>query len=252
VSRSNIFAIFLSVLLLLFISACKKDNDQGPTSVTTNKSDRDNDGIPDDLDNCPDEPGEGGDYHGCPWWRVDICSGKSVFDYGITNGKIIKWDINKQVGFYMGDNVPTAWRDIVNMAWGPWSVVGTKLKFGMYGSGNSYIIKPGVIKKDGMNIIAFGPLGGDTLGRTDFYYNPQTGELTEADVVIASNKSMVLGESQNQKDVLSVLVHEFGHALGLRHVNDKTHTMYPYQMNNSTIHRTLCEGDKAGLRFLYP
>jgi predicted Zn-dependent protease len=53
-------------------------------------------------------------------------------------------------------------------------------------------------------------------------------------------------------DLQNVAAHELGHAVGLGHVTDNLLTMYPTSFAGETLKRSLGNGDRAGMNFLYP
>ena len=53
-------------------------------------------------------------------------------------------------------------------------------------------------------------------------------------------------------DLQNVAAHELGHAVGLGHVTDNLLTMYPTSFAGETLRRSLGNGDRAGMNFLYP
>jgi predicted Zn-dependent protease len=53
-------------------------------------------------------------------------------------------------------------------------------------------------------------------------------------------------------DLQNVAAHELGHAVGLGHVTDSLLTMYPTSFAGETLRRSLGNGDRAGMSFLYP
>jgi hypothetical protein len=67
-----------------------------------------------------------------------------------------------------------------------------------------------------------------TLGLTTVTYDPQTGEIHDADMELNTYDSIVkvtnIGPSDY--DLSSIVTHEAGHFLGIAHSNDSTSTMY--------------------------
>jgi hypothetical protein len=199
--------------------------------------DADNDGVVDANDNCPSLPGELR-YSGCPWYRVDVCSGNKPYSLGA------KW-VTATPTFYYASSLPSTWRDVVDYAASTWNQVGAKVTIKKY---TTIVSLPA--QKDGKSVIAYGPLpdgiGGETR-RWALY-----GIVIEADIVLNSRAALSIGGSATTADVQAIMTHEFGHFLGLQHVDDRTHTMHRTIPMNSTIHRTLCAGDVDGLKKLYP
>jgi hypothetical protein len=113
------------------------------------------------------------------------------------------------------------------------------------------------------NLALFGE--GNTTARTRVFYDKDTGEITEADIVINpypySEKGAALLFSTDGTpgtyDLESTLAHEIGHLLGLSHSQVLGATMQPFQALNgtysfpATTERTLSEADQSAVRSLY-
>ena len=113
------------------------------------------------------------------------------------------------------------------------------------------------------NLALFGE--GNTTARTRVFYDPDTGEISEADIVI--NPFPYSGDSESLQfstdgtpgtyDLESTLAHEIGHFLGLNHSHVIGATMQASQALNGTYglpaitQRTLSEADQAACRSLY-
>lgn len=231
------FLVALRVLLaagLLGLASCDT-----PNNPTQPPLDTDGDGTPDSRDACVSLPGDA-QLNGCPWYMVDVCSGASP------NTLNEKWS-TLTPAFYYSSSLPTAWRAWVDFGAMKWNEAGSRLRIKKY----STIVSAGVAN-DQKSVICYGPIDNIALGRCYTWINRSNGQVVERDIKLNSNMPLLVGASPSGYDLASVLTHEFGHFCGLGHVLDQTHTMYPSIPKNCTIYRTLCAGDVAGLRKLYP
>jgi hypothetical protein len=126
---------------------------------------------------------------------------------------------------------------------------------------------------DGINLITIAPTAenlaifgeGNNTARTRVFYDPETGEINEADIVINpfpySAEGVPLQFStdgtKDTYDLESTLAHEIGHLLGLSHSSVIGATMQASQGLNGTYglpaltERTLSDADLAAVRSLY-
>lgn len=105
----------------------------------------------------------------------------------------------------------------------------------------------------------------NTTARTRVFYDAETGQISEADIVINpypySGDGTALQFSTDGTpgtyDLESTMAHEIGHLLGLSHSHVIGATMQPSQALNGTYglpaitERTLSEADEAAVRSLY-
>jgi predicted Zn-dependent protease len=129
------------------------------------------------------------------------------------------------------------------------------------------LVEPGdpeaVVDKDGNPVVgllmgtpwAYKP---NNLAVTVTTYNEATGQILKADVLINPNSNFervdegVPLDHPTNYDIEAILVHEFGHLLGLQDNNDEpTATMYPIIELGETSKRSLEEDDQLGVIAAY-
>jgi hypothetical protein len=93
----------------------------------------------------------------------------------------------------------------------------------------------------------------NTLGLTTITYDPDTGEIYDADMEINSTVPLTLGDSvpPDGYDFQSIITHESGHFFGMAHSGDERATMYAHYALGSTTMRTLTADDVGGLCSIY-
>lgn len=95
----------------------------------------------------------------------------------------------------------------------------------------------------------------NTLALTTVVFNPETGEIYDADMEINSaQQKMTLGDHvpADGYDFASIVTHETGHFLGMAHSGDPHATMFAHYLPGSTTLRNLTADDVSGICTIYP
>ena len=94
----------------------------------------------------------------------------------------------------------------------------------------------------------------NTLGLTTITYDPDTGELDDADMEINATVPLTVSGavSAGGYDFQSIITHETGHFFGMAHSTADTDTMFAHYTPGSTEMRLLKPDDMAGLCSIYP
>ena len=95
----------------------------------------------------------------------------------------------------------------------------------------------------------------NTLALTTITFNPDTGEIYDADMEINSTKAFPLSLADpvppDGYDFQSIIQHETGHFLGLAHSGDVNATMFAHYEEGSTSMRILSPDDKSAICSVY-
>ncbi len=95
----------------------------------------------------------------------------------------------------------------------------------------------------------------NTLGLTTITFDPDTGEIYDADMAINSGPNIPLSVGDpvpdGGYDLQSIITHEAGHFLGMAHSPDPNATMYAQYEPGSTSKRMLSPDDTAGICSIY-
>jgi hypothetical protein len=93
----------------------------------------------------------------------------------------------------------------------------------------------------------------NTLGLTTVTYDPDTGEIFDADMEINSTVPLAVADPvpSSGYDFDSIITHECGHFLGMAHSGDDRATMFASYTPGTTYKRILTEDDVAGLCSIY-
>lgn len=98
------------------------------------------------------------------------------------------------------------------------------------------------------------PGGSDTLSLATLTFNPDTGQIYDADMEIREGlKWSITGTpSADAYDLQAVLTHEVGHVLGLAHARHIDAVMAPSYAPGSVTQRTLAPDDQQAICAVYP
>jgi len=94
----------------------------------------------------------------------------------------------------------------------------------------------------------------NTLALTTVTFNPETGEIYDADMEVNTHDQRVTLTDPvppDGYDFASIMTHETGHFLGLAHSGDNRATMYANYTPGATAMRNLTSDDVAGICTIY-
>jgi hypothetical protein len=93
----------------------------------------------------------------------------------------------------------------------------------------------------------------NTLGLTTVTYDPDTGEIYDADMEINATVPLALTDPvpPDGYDLQSIITHESGHFLGMAHSGDAHATMFAIYTPGDTTMRTLSADDLSGICSIY-
>jgi hypothetical protein len=94
----------------------------------------------------------------------------------------------------------------------------------------------------------------NTLALTTVTFNPETGEIYDADMEVNTHDqrvTLVDPVPSDGYDFASIMTHETGHFLGLAHSGDNRATMYANYTPGATAMRNLTSDDVAGICTIY-
>lgn len=93
----------------------------------------------------------------------------------------------------------------------------------------------------------------NTLGLTTVTFDPDTGEIYDADMEINSTVPLTLSDPipAGGYDFQSIITHECGHFLGMAHSGDDRATMFAHYTQGSTYMRVLTDDDVSGICSIY-
>ncbi len=95
----------------------------------------------------------------------------------------------------------------------------------------------------------------NTLALTTVVFNPDTGEIYDADMEInTAQQKLTVNDPvpSDGYDFSSIVTHESGHFLGMAHSGDSHATMFAHYQPGSTTLRNLTSDDVGGICSIYP
>lgn len=161
-----------------------------------------------------------------------------------------KWDVSENYFVtYKGDELPNTYQARLGDASQTWNQVSSKNLY-LYQNDEVY----GLRVYDGSIDGEYG-----TLGVTTRYW-PWAEYITWATMKVDSDENWYTGTRSpagTEPDLLSVLTHEMGHAIGIKHTDqpctgNSRPTMCTGVPVGTTYLRTLETDDKSAIQFLYP
>lgn len=167
-----------------------------------------------------------------------------------SEGQRVSWGGGSKVSFYVDQTVPNEYFAAIQAAADSWNQKLGRQQIVIAG----WAQKPGLPAQDGLNVIYFMNTWEANLNneqaRTTIYWSAN--RITESDILVdAKNFSFSTAEAKpGQVDLQSLVLHEFGHALGLKHVTTLTSVMVP-TLAYDFLRRSPQEYDLASLKCEY-
>lgn len=167
-----------------------------------------------------------------------------------SSGQIVSWKGVRPIYFYLTKNIPDEWKEIIEDAAKTWTTsVGAQLihikSEALNSSGPSYD------KKNIVYWIDSGALFNYQQGQTITRWSKN--QIQDADVLINSKDFRFYSDDPSDKNRIhlkSLMIHEFGHALGLKHVNEVISVMYP-ELAYLQVRTDLSEIDQTSMKCEY-
>jgi len=152
--------------------------------------------------------------------------------------------------YHTNTSLPGDWVSALQTADAAWNGAGSAFRFNYEGTTGS-----GGPVYDGINAITRANLGsGGILAQNSYWYNRRTKVVVENDIVFNTYYSWSTTGSVSAYDVQNVGTHEMGHCLVLNDLYQAAQaeqTMYGYAAAGETKKRTLEQGDRDGIKYIY-
>lgn len=167
-------------------------------------------------------------------------------------GERISWNKNVPVGFYIHESVPTEFYPAIERAMKDWETA-TGIKFFII---LDYSYKSALDpKRDGINVIywmnTWEADHSSEQARTSVYWEGD--EIKETDIRInAKDFTFYVDTPNSPKDLHleSLLVHELGHVLGLKH-QDQSASVMASTLDSNVVRTNISTGDVNSIRCEY-
>ncbi len=166
-------------------------------------------------------------------------------------GQIVSWKSMPPIRFYFSKQVPVGWYKLIEEAAQSWKTLSGRQLIEV--DLNSY--ESAEPTNDRKNVIYW-----TNSGILIQYQQAQTitrwlkNQLLDADILINAKDFSFYAEypeNNNEIHFKSLLIHEFGHALGLRHTNKSISVMYP-ELGFLQVRSSLADADVTSVKCEYP
>lgn len=181
---------------------------------------------------------------------------KPEFDCGFVQnvyGERISWKNNLPIAFHIHESVPLEFRSVIESSMRKWEQAAGRSLFKI--SSMSYR-GPANPRQDGLNVIYWMETWDSNRpteqGRTSVYWIGD--EIRESDIRInAFNFKYYIDQPSSIKEVHfeSLILHELGHVLGLKHMDEGDSVMGTY-LSSSSERNTVSSSDTSSLQCEYP
>lgn len=184
-----------------------------------------------------------------------LACGAAAFEVTKTpHGQTIRWETPSAEYRINSSSAPSGASAAIQSAMAAWNAVPKSVFRFSYG-GTTTLTGEAL---DYQNTCSFGSVSDmdeDTLAYNAYWFDPQTGEIFDSDIIFNTAYSWAVTGDSDKLDVQNIATHELGHSLALDDLYraaDSEKTMYGYGTEGETKKRTLEADDMAGIVSLYP